>query len=205
MAAIIPGETNLINSLRGTVSNYGTNNLKSSQYGLQQIPYYIKNNDATLTGIINNNYASNIPLATFIKYDTDTISEDVLRKRKENITAFINDYYLGLSLENSNDSVYGVIKYSTLAFHSSAIALNTIDNIILQSIPGYSQKSITTVNTPISPISADSRANNFLEILACLDSFPVSLINFIISVITAFIISIMVMNITREKTNGKVF
>ena len=202
LCSIIPGESNLINTLLGKVFNT-SNNLNSSQYGLQQIPYYIKDNDATLTEIINENYANNISLATFIKYKNDTINEDILSKRKENTSAFINDYYLGMSLANINGDIFGVIKYSTLAYHSCAVALNIINNIILQAIPGFSQMSITTVNTPISPTSNVTGSSNFLEILACLDSFPVSLLNFIYSVIVAFIISIMVMNITREKTNGK--
>ena len=204
MAAIIPGETNLINTLRGTVTNYGTNNLNMKQYGLQQIPYYIKDNDATLTGIIDNNYKSNIPLGTFIKYSTDTISESVLTKRKENSTAFLNDYYLGLSLENTGGKVYGTLKYSTLAFHSPAVMLSAIDNIILQAITGNTQKSITTVNSPIASSSTLSPNSSYLEVLACLDSLPVSLLNFVNSIIIAFIISIMVMAMTKEKTNGKI-
>jgi len=38
--------------------------------------------------------------------------------------------------------------------------------------------------------------------LACIDSFPVSLLNFINAVIVAFMISIMVMHVARERTNG---
>ena len=202
LAAIIPGETNLINSLRGIVQNYGTNDLSMSQYGTQKIPYYVANNDATLTTALNNYHINSIPNAEFVKYDTDTINDDVLKLRQESISNLISNYYMGMSLSYVSNTVYAKLQYSTMAFHSGAALLNNIDNLILQVITGSNTQSITTVNAPIASQYTMSNSSSYLEILACLDSLPVSLLNFINSVIVAFIISIMVMAVTRERTNG---
>lgn len=213
LAAVIPGESNLINQLRGIVTNYGSNKLNLDQYRSryehQQIPYYIKNNDATLTNILNNYHINNVPGATWKKFETDTINSFVLEERKKNMTAFLADYFTGVKLEYVSSTVYATIHYSSLAFHSGASMLNTVNNIILQTIQGDNSKSIQTNNFPIASTNtlanANSSSTNYLELLACLDSLPVSLLNFINSVIVAFIISVMVMAVTREKTNGEFY
>lgn len=146
-----------------------------------------------------------MPGATWRKFETDTINSFVLEERKKNMTAFLADYFTGLKLEYLSSTVYATIHYSSLAFHSGASMLNTVDNIILQAIQGDNSKSIQTNNFPIASTNTLSNSNstNYLELLACLDSLPVSLLNFINSVIVAFIISVMVMAVTREKTNGE--
>ncbi len=203
LAAVIPGETNLINSLKGIVSNYGTNKLNLDQFQRQQIPYYVANDDSTLITALNNYHINNVPNATWVKFNTDTINSFVLQQRKNNLSSFLYDYYVGVDLEYVSSKVYATIHYSSLAFHSGASMLNTVDNLMLQIAAGDNSKSIQTKNCPISSTTSLSNSTNYLEILACLDSLPVSLLNFINSIIVAFIISVMVMSVTREKNNGK--
>ncbi len=151
---------------------------------------------------MTNYQVNSVPKATFISQQTDTINSDILAKRIENTTAFLNDYFMSLSLTNLGGTLYAVSHYNTLAYHSSAVAISRINNIFLQFITGSNSKSITTINSPIPSTYTLSNQTNYLQLLACLDSLPVSLLNFFNSVIVAFIISIMVMSVARERLNG---
>ncbi len=202
LAALIPGESNLINSLRGIVTSYGTNNLNSSQYGRQQIPYYVAGNDPTITALMSAYHVNSVPGATFVNYPENTINADVLAKRTSNVSAFIGDYYMSFALANLGGSLYASAHYNTLAFHSPAACVARVSNMLLQFISGSGLKSITTVNSPIPSTYTLSNQTSYLQLLACLDSLPVSLLNFFNAVIVAFIISIMVMSVARERLNG---
>nr|QUF59430.1 ATP-binding cassette transporter Abca3-like2 [Brachionus angularis] len=206
LSALIPSQTNLINSIRGVVSSSTSYELTLKNYSTHTIPYYVKGEiDTTPVNNLINNYFTQIrlPGVSLLKLDNDSINEYVLSYRKSNVKNLLNNYYAGfvLNLTNNTD-LSATFYYNSLAFHSSANILNEIDNLIFNFLTNDYSKSISTINVPIQSNNTLSGTSNFLEVLACIDSLPVSLLNFINSIIVAFMIGIMVIHIAREKVNG---
>ena len=184
LAGIIPGQSTLINSIRGIVSVLGTQNFSSTvlNYGRQTVPYYLQGSiDTTsVSTILNNTYtSSNKPGLSLTSMANSNISDYVLGLRKTNTTAFLYDYFIGMSFNLVNSSYLTASGYySTLAYHSSATVLNEINNVLLKFYTNNSKLTLTTVNSPISSDSSLSNNTGFLNVLACIDSFPISLLNF---------------------------
>lgn len=199
LSGIIPGQTTLINSIRGIVTVMGTQDfLKTiTNYGKQTVPYYLSGNVSTTSvgSILNTTYTeANKPGLTLSAMSSPYISDLVLDIRKSNLTAFIYDYFVGMQFNLVNSTYLQANGYfSTLAYHSSAVVLNEIDNVLLKYYTNDNTKSLTTINSPISSDSSLSNQTNFLEVLACIDSFPVSLINF--SKLRHFISFLLIINI----------
>ena len=63
-------------------------------------------------------------------------------------------------------------------------------------------KSITTINRPLSSNDSNYIGDEFLKYLGCFDILPLSIFNFSTSLIVAFIMSSTVMHISKEKMNG---
>nr|UOU03315.1 ATP-binding cassette subfamily A3-like 2 [Brachionus rubens] len=206
LSGLIPSETNLINSIRGVVSNYGSYDLTLKNYSTQTIPYYLKGSvDTTqLSAHVKNHFSqSKIPGVTLSQLDNDLVNEHVLSLRKSDIKNMLKNYYVGMSLNLTNTSKLSVTGYfSSLAFHSSANLINEIDNLVLTYLTNDPTRSIKTENVPLAANNTLSGTSNFLELLACIDSLPVSLLNFINSIIIALMIGIMVLHVGREKVNG---
>ena len=205
LAGIIPSSSTLINSIRGIVSNSGSYELSMTDYGKNTLPYTLNGNVNTtkLQNYVTDLYvSSNRPGITLSPLSSD-VNDYVLAQRKSNLQNIYSNYYYGMSLNLTGPTQLNVIGYyNSMAFHSSANILNEIDNLILVVANNYSTDTrISTIN---SPLSSDflSNATNFLEILACVDSLPVTLLNFINAVIVAFIISFTVIHVARERTNG---
>ena len=202
LAGIIPSQTNAINSILGKVSTTGTNSLNLNQYGTQTIPYYISGNNVTGAQYLLQNTLGSVSGANLVPVNTSDVNNYVLGLRTSNLNSFIYDYFVGLSLDYTNTTLSSTFYYSSLAFHSSACILNQISNMILISLTNDNSYSITTINSPLASNSSLSNSTSFLELLACLDTLPLSLLNFINSIIIAFVISILVMHIARERLNG---
>ncbi len=209
LSALIPSQTNLINSIRNTVSSEGKYELKITNYSNHKLPYRVFSNTSvstsSLKSMIDTLYTStNKPGVQMELVDND-VNSYVLELRKKNfIDNMIKNYYVGFSwnLASATD-LHGSVYFSTLAFHSSANILNEAMNIMYSFSRNYlTDKSIKTTNIPIQSNNSLGGTNNYLEVLACIDSFPVSLLNFINAIIVAFMISIMVMHVARERTNG---
>lgn len=184
LSAIIPGQTSLINSIRGIVNVVGTQDLSTTikNYGNQKLPYRIEGavDVTSLNTTFQNFYtAANRPGINLVQLDTSEINDYVLNIRKANVSAFLYDYFVGMSFNLTNSSyLQATGYYSTLAFHSSAVVLNEMNNILLKYYSNNNSWTLATVNSPLSSDSSLSNQTNFLEVLACIDSFPVSLLNF---------------------------
>jgi hypothetical protein len=129
----------------------------------------------------------------------------VLNLRQSNLKNILFDYHLGASFIINNQQLSSVIHYNTLAFHSSANILNEVTNFILAVATNYNLSlKITTINVPLSAnntLDTDGKVN-FLNVLGCLDTMPGTLLNFVNAVVTALIISFIVMHVARERTSG---
>ena len=107
-----------------------------------------------------------------------------------------------MTLISNNSQIYGQLYYSTMAFHSPPSILNELMNLNLVYLSNDYTKSITTTNVPLTANNSLSSSNDYLQSLACIDTLPLTLLNFATSIVIAFIISIMVMQVTRERCNG---
>ena len=205
LSSVIPSQSTLIDSIRGIVKSSGSYELSVNNYSTQTIPYYTYGSDssANLDSILASLYTqANRPSITLEKVNSD-VNDYVLQQRKNDIKNLISKYYQGMHFNLTNSKLYATLFFNSMAFHSSANMLNEIDNILLYLANGNSMaKTINTINAPLSSNSSLSSTTNFLEILACIDSLPVSLLNFINSIIVALMISFMVMHVARERTNG---
>ena len=105
----------------------------------------------------------------------------------------------------NNQQLSSIVHYSTLPYHSSANILNEVDNLILAVATNYNTSlKITTINVPLSAnstLDTDGKVN-FLNVLGCLDTMPGTLLNFVNAIVTALLISFLVMHVARERTNG---
>ncbi len=115
----------------------------------------------------------------------------------------MQDFFIGMNFNVTGiDKIYATLYFSSLALHSSAIAVNELSNLLLAYHTRSIRKTISTLNSPLASNDSLYTGNDFLEYLACIDVLPVSLLNMINSIIIAFIISSLVINIAREKNSG---
>lgn len=213
IAALIPSQTNIINSIRGIVATNGVYNLTLNNYSTHTIPVYISggsNEYQNSSKLYVENYFKNKPNIRYQNFDSDSIGKYVLNYRKQDVRNIYNDYYVGLNIRFISDSSFTIhYLYSQLAYHSSANMLNEVDNLLFQIALNFnSNKSIQTVNAPIAAsqsfanITSASNSTSFLETLACIGLLPLSIIDIATAFIVAFMIGVMVMHLTRERLNG---
>ena len=108
-----------------------------------------------------------------------------------------------MSLNVTSDTKFNAdLYFSTMAFHSSAVIINEITNLLLKFLTNDLNKTITTINAPISLNQTITRGDDFISNLACIDVLPVSILNLINSVIVALIISLIAIHATKERENG---
>jgi len=203
IVAILPSTSSLISQYSQTVSASGSYTLTLNSYGSNILPYYLNGTVSTtnLQTYFTSQYASTGVTLNQITQDPTAY---VLSQRQANIQNIYSTYYMGMSLNLVSATKLNAISYySSMAFHSSANMLNEIDNLLLYVANGYSNAyTVSTINSPIPANSSAKSAASFLEALACIDSQPVTLLNFIISIIIALIIAFQVIHIARERNNG---
>lgn len=102
----------------------------------------------------------------------------------------------------TNNSLAGTLYYSTLAFHSPGSILDDFDTLMLVIATNDTTRSISTINKPLAASSSLSSTSSYLEVLACIDVLPLSLLDFLNAIIVALMISLMVIHVGRERTSG---
>lgn len=202
ICAVIPAQSNQDTAVTSAAVTIGNNDLRISNYGSFNLPYFKTDPTGSLTTYINSVYTStsrpNVNLNLITNAD---INNYVLSLRGSGLYKnLLKDYYAGMNLNYTGSVLYANAYFSSLAFHSSASIINEINTLNLMTLAGDSTKSIRTYNIPYKQNSTTS--NSFLDSLACIDTLPLSLLNFMNSIIVAFIISVMVMHVARERCNG---
>ena len=112
---------------------------------------------------------------------------------------FIDKYQMAFALSsNLTTEAY----FSTVNYHAMATSLAVAVTNLFQSTGNSSSKRILTTNQPIllSSQTSDGQAS-FFELIFCFDTIPVSLFNFINGIIAAIFISLLVLNLVRERTS----
>lgn len=147
----------------------------------------------TFAQSVLSSYYTSVNRLTLNQLTTDTVNEYVFGLRQASINNIIYQYYVGMSLNlTSNASLAATLYYSNLAYHSPANILNDLDSILLMIATGDTTRSISTTNIPLSSNDTLSAQASYLDVLACIDILPLSLLNFLNSIIIAFLISFMV-------------
>ena len=140
LLALIPSQTNLVNSVARRVANSGSRSLTMTSYGSQTLPYYLTGavSTATLQNLLNTIYTTaNKPGITLYSLATDTINDYVLILRKSSLYFLTNNYFGGMSLSLSAGNVLSAtFYYSSMAYNSAGSMLNEVDNLILQYMMG---------------------------------------------------------------------
>ena len=165
LASIIPAGSYYTNENSNSYTSHGTNNLAVTNYGSGQIlPYYLVDNTGSIAAILTKFYVNSASSlyrsgVTLLQLTTNTVSDYILSLRKSSVNNFIYKYWFGFSLDySSGTTLYATIYYNTLAFHSSAVGLNEVSNMLLNLISGNDAYTLTTYNNPI--LSTSSVANS---------------------------------------------
>ena len=204
ICAVIPSGSSIQSSLSRIVSSSGSVNLQVSNYQPYTMPYALTGSSTSFQNLLSTFYTtSNRPGITLQNCSYDNVSSTVLQARKNDVNSLVSNYYTGMSFNLVNSTtLYATAYYSTFAYHSPGVALNEISNLILAYYSSNSlTKTISTYNTPIAATSTLT-GNTFVDYLACLDTLPLSILNFVNAIIIGFIISIIVVHIGRERVNG---
>ena len=205
ICCIIPSGTNLADSIIGTKNAGGASyNLQMENYESFIMPYSLNGDSAMFQNLLSSFYTnSNRPGITIQNCTFDNVSSTVLQLRKDNIQNLVSNYYTGMSINIVNSTtLYANAYYSSFAYHSPGTIINEISNLILAYYSSNNlSQSIKTINKPITSSSSQT-GNSFLSFLPCLDTLPLSILNFINSIIVALIISIIVVHVGRERVNG---
>ncbi|CAF3926709.1 unnamed protein product [Rotaria sordida] len=176
--------------------------LYPSIYNPHTIITYSNNNDNNvqshlLTYLTNTN-------ATIKQLSTNTIVNEVISQWNESEDIFINRYQIGFGLFNNLTStnlplIFNVY-FSTVNYHTMATSLSIATTSLFQFYANSSSKKIITTNQPIL-ISEEqlSEEDTFFEMIYCFDTLPLSLFNFINSILAAVFIGMLSSNIIRER------
>ena len=203
---LIPSQTNLVNKYNNLSQFLGNYELKISNYGKFNLPYYANSSYSMIPidSLLNNFYTkNNRPGIKLVELKYDNVSKYVLDKRVQDVKNLANDYYVGMKLNlTESNRLYAQLYYSTLAFHSSAMIVHEYSNLLLTFLTKNYNKKIITFNSPLTSNDSLYNGDNFVEYLACIDILPISLLNMLNSLIVSFMISGLVIHVTRERTNG---
>ncbi|CAF3610572.1 unnamed protein product [Rotaria sordida] len=176
--------------------------LYPSIYNPHTIITYSNNNDNNvqshlLTYLTNTN-------ATIKQLSTNTIVNEVISQWNESEDIFINRYQIGFglfyNLTSTNLPLIFNVYFSTVNYHTMATSLSIATTSLFQFYANSSSKKIITTNQPIL-ISEEqlSEEDRFFEMIYCFDTLPLSLFNFINSILAAVFIGMLSSNIIRER------
>jgi hypothetical protein len=90
--------------------------------------------------------------------------------------------------------------FSTVNYHAMPTSLSVASTNIFQFYANSSAKKIITTNKPIITTSTSYTASQlFFQILYCFDTLPLSLFNFLNSIVAALFISILIVPLIQER------
>ncbi len=167
-----------------TIVTYSNNNGSNARTGLMN---YIQSTGTTIDEIFNDTIL-NYVLANYLT------SEDI----------FVNKYQIAFALYNNLTSSVPSLTFnsyfSTVNYHAMATSLSVASTNIFQFYANSSAKQIITTNQPILTTSTTSTmSNQFLQVLYCFDTIPLSLFNFLNSIIAALFIAILIVPLIQER------
>jgi len=178
--------------------------LLPSIYNTQTIVIYANNNESDAqTRLID--YIQNTG-ATIDEISNDTVLSYVRNRYLTSEDVFINKYQMAFALYNNLTSSIPSLTFnsyfSTVNYHAMATSLSVGSTNIFQFYANSSAKKIITTNQPILTTSNIYTATQrFFEIIYCFDTIPLSLFNFLNSVIAALFTSILLVPLIQERVS----
>jgi hypothetical protein len=107
--------------------------------------------------------------------------------------------YNNLTLSATPNLVFNSY-FSTVNYHAMPTSLSVGSTILFQFFAGSSAKKIITTNEPIiTTVSAYTVGERFFEIIYCFDTIPLSLFNFLNSIVAGLFISILLVPLIQER------
>ena len=179
------------------------------------IPFSINRNDEksaesaeNFKKFIINYYAArkSVKLENVLKQDSNkSVGDYVLTKRLSDVNCISENYPIGFDFNFGNSLLDKVtLFYNTMAFHSNGVVLNELNSLLLAF---YTNKSSLSVrNAPL--VNPSKLETNELEgiktvsmFLECIESIPFSIIDVVVGLVVSFLISLSVVQVTRERNN----
>ncbi|CAF2071729.1 unnamed protein product [Rotaria magnacalcarata] len=144
------------------------------------------NNNASSALLRLNTYLTNTN-AAIDQISANTIVNKVVSEWTESEEIFVNKYQMGFGIFNNLTSTNLLLTFevyfSTVNYHTMATSLNVATTNLFQFYANSSLKSIIF----------------FFEMMYCFDTLPLSLFNFINSILAAIFIGILSSNVIRER------
>ena len=167
-----------------TIVTYSDNDVNNVQTGLLNI---LQNNGATIDQI-----------------STDTIFDYVRSKYLASEDVFINKYQMAFASYNNLTSAVPSLTFnsyfSTVNYHTMPTCLSVGSTNIFQFYANSTAKKITTTNQPvITTVASYTIGQRLFEVIYCFDTIPLSLFNFLTSIMAALFISILIVPLIQER------
>ncbi|CAF0848696.1 unnamed protein product [Rotaria sordida] len=180
--------------------------LLPSIYNPHSIVIYTNNNRSN-TRIHLIDYIQNTN-ANIDEISTDTVLNYVYDRCLTNEDFFVNKYQMAFAVyDNLTSSISSLIfksYFSTVNYHAMATSLSVSSTNLFQYYTNSSTKKILTINQPILTATATTSSTilqRFFEIMYCFDTLPLSLFNFLNSILAALFISILIVPLIQERIN----
>ncbi|CAF4705689.1 unnamed protein product [Rotaria sp. Silwood1] len=172
--------------------------LLPSIYNPQTIVIYSNEVDNQIKGYLKN-YLTNMG-ANIDEIPTNNILDYVLSRNNVSYDTYVNKYQMGFSIDRRGTWPTLNVYFSTVNYHTIATSLSVATTCLFQYFAKSSLKSIQTINQPILTSSTSVTARSiFFDRIYCFDTVPLSLFNFINSFIASIFISILALNVIRER------
>ncbi|CAF2249794.1 unnamed protein product [Rotaria magnacalcarata] len=161
------------------------------------------NNNASSALLRLNTYLTNTN-AAIDQISANTIVNKVVSEWTESEEIFVNKYQMGFGIFNNLTSTNLLLTFevyfSTINYHTMATSLNVATTNLFQFYANSSLKSIVTTNQPLLTNEKLLVGQDlFFEMIYCFDTLPLSLFNFINSILAAIFIGILSSNVIRER------
>ena len=155
-----------------------------------------------IAGTNVNNYLQSSG-ASIDAISTDTVFSYVRDRYLQTEDAFINKYQMGFASYNGTGSTASLIVnsyFSTVNYHAMPTSLSVGSTALFQHYANSTAKKIVTTNQPVlTSAAAYTTQQRFFEIVYCFDTLPLSLFNFINSVVVALFASILLIPLIQER------
>ena len=176
--------------------------LLPSIYNPHTVVTYSNNDENNVrTNLINYLQSSG---AVIDEITTDNVYNYIRDRYLTNEDVFINKYQIGFaSYNNGTSSLASLVfnsYFSTVNYHAMAVSLSVGSTNLFQFYANSTAKKIITTNQPILTASNTTTAlQRFLEIIYCFDTLPLSLFNFLNSILAVTFISILIVPVIQER------
>ena len=172
-----------------------------SMYNPQTIVMYASSDaNSARTRLVNTIESAG---ATLEELSSNTVLSYVQERYQATEETFINKYQMGFAMFPFTAPNYSLLigsYFSTINYHTIPTSLNVGSTSLFQFYANSSAKKITTTNQPILTSStAYTTLTRFFELLPCFDTIPVSLFNFLNSILVSIFISVLIMTIIQER------